>query len=118
MKLMKRGLAVLLAVLLVVPTLPASADEVVPAAEAVQFNTGNHTYSVVMQEAVRETEPEPVSGGDVSGSLGQDSGSDTAPAGDAYFEEDGSYTIHIPEENPFFPYEVQFTCGGEVIRSM
>lgn len=33
--------------------------------------------------------------------------------GDAYFEEDGSYTINIPEENPFFPYEVQFTHDGK-----
>lgn len=33
--------------------------------------------------------------------------------GDAYFEEDGSYTINIPEENPFFPYEVQFTYDGK-----
>ena len=35
-------------------------------------------------------------------------------AGDVFFEDDGSYTINIPEENPFFPYEVQFTCNGEV----
>lgn len=33
--------------------------------------------------------------------------------GDTYFEEDGSYTIEIPEENPFFPYEVQFTVDGK-----
>lgn len=33
--------------------------------------------------------------------------------GDAYFEKDGSYTINIPEENPFFPYEVQFTYDGK-----
>ena len=33
--------------------------------------------------------------------------------GDACFEEDGSYTINIPEDNPFFPYEVQFTYNGE-----
>lgn len=33
--------------------------------------------------------------------------------GDACFEEDGSYTINIPEENPFFPYEVQFTYDGK-----
>ena len=33
--------------------------------------------------------------------------------GDAYFENDGSYTIAIPEENPFFPYEVQFTHDGK-----
>ena len=33
--------------------------------------------------------------------------------GDAHFEDDGSYTIAIPEENPFFPYEVQFTHDGK-----
>ena len=33
--------------------------------------------------------------------------------GDAYFEEDGSSIINIPEENPFFPYEVQFTYDGK-----
>lgn len=30
------------------------------------------------------------------------------------FETDGSYTIQIPEKNPFFPYEVQFTHNGAV----
>lgn len=30
------------------------------------------------------------------------------------FEADGSYTIQIPEKNPFFPYEVQFTHNGAV----
>lgn len=30
------------------------------------------------------------------------------------FETDGSYTIQIPEKNPFFPYEVQFTYNGAV----
>lgn len=30
------------------------------------------------------------------------------------FEVDGSYTIQIPEKNPFFPYEVQFTHNGVV----
>lgn len=33
--------------------------------------------------------------------------------GDGYFEDDGSYVIEIPEENPFFPYEVQFTYDGK-----
>ncbi len=28
------------------------------------------------------------------------------------FQADGSYTINIPEPNPFFPYEVQFTYDG------
>lgn len=34
--------------------------------------------------------------------------------GDAFYAEDGSYTINIPKANPFFPYEVQFACDGEV----
>ena len=29
------------------------------------------------------------------------------------FQPDGSYTIEVCEPDPFFPYEVQFTCGGE-----
>lgn len=57
--------------------------------EAVIFNTGNCEFHVVSRE-------------DFDKELG-----------DAFFEEDGSYTIQIPEENPFFPYEVQFTYDGE-----
>ncbi|MBS6395815.1 MAG: carboxypeptidase regulatory-like domain-containing protein [Clostridiales bacterium] len=65
-------------------------QEAEPEVDEVQFNTGNHVWSVVNQEAFMELE-----------------------MGDAYFEEDGSYTINIPEANPFFPYEVQFTHDGE-----
>ncbi|MBO5143903.1 MAG: hypothetical protein J6C19_00005 [Lachnospiraceae bacterium] len=57
--------------------------------EEIIFNTGNAAFHVVTKEDFFERE-----------------------LGDAYFEEDGSYTIHIPEENPFFPYEVQFTYDG------
>ena len=60
------------------------------AVEEILFNTGNHAWSVVSQEDFENG------------------------AGDVYFADDGSYTINIPEENPFFPYEVQFTCDGEV----
>ena len=56
--------------------------------DEVRFNTGNHVFCVVTQEAFDEGR------------------------GDAWFEEDGSYTINIPEENPFFPYEVQFIYKG------
>ncbi len=59
-------------------------------ADEILFNTGNHAWSVVTKEAFDQE------------------------MGDGYYEEDGSYTINIPEENPFFPYEVQFTCEGEV----
>lgn len=59
-------------------------------ADEILFNTGNHAWSVVTKEAFDQE------------------------MGDGYYEEDGSYTINIPEENPFFPYEVQFTRNGEV----
>ncbi len=107
MKSIKRGLAVLLAVLLMMPTLPARVEAASvsdgdltttvsaennesSAADKVVVNTGNFAFSV--------TDPS------VSDNL----------VGDTFFEEDGSYTIDIPETNPFFPYEVQFTCDGEV----
>lgn len=155
MKSIKRGLAVFLAVLLMIPALPASAEvsstdekieenitnaedqnsaaeetklpvetvssgdplpekkpsaeetepaekpeqeEIVPdetlipedvETDEVQFNTGRHVWSIVNREAF------------------------DAGMGDGFFEENGSYTINISEDNPFFPYEVQFTCEGE-----
>lgn len=58
--------------------------------EEVRFNTGNYEFSVVSREDFIDN-----------------------GLGDACFEEDGSYTINIPEENPFFPYEVQFTYDGK-----
>lgn len=59
--------------------------------DAVIFNTGNHEFQVVSYEDFWENDQ-----------------------GDACFEEDGSYTINIPEENPLFPYEVQFTYDGKI----
>lgn len=58
-------------------------------AEQIIYNTGSFNVHVVSEE-------------DFENDLG-----------DACFEEDGSYTINIPEENPFFPYEVQFTYDGK-----
>ncbi len=63
------------------------------AGDEVKFNTGNHVWRVVSYEDFWENE-----------------------IGDGCFEEDGSYTIHIPEENPFFPYEVQFIYKGKTIN--
>lgn len=65
---------------------PSNAKEM--SEEEVGFNTGSKVYYVVSQEDF-------------------DNG-----FGDVSFEDDGSYTINIPEENPFFPYEVQFTWEG------
>ena len=58
-------------------------------AEQIIYNTGSFNVHVVSEEDFEKD------------------------LGDAYFEEDGSYTINIPEENPFFPYEVQFTYDGK-----
>ena len=55
--------------------------------DEVQFNTGNHVWSVVNEEAFE------------------------SGTGDVAFEDDGSYTINL-EDNAFFPYEVQFTHDG------
>lgn len=63
------------------------------AGDEVSFNTGNHVWSVVSPEDFWEND-----------------------LGDVCFEEDGSYTINIPEENPFFPYEVQFTYKGQTMN--
>ncbi len=102
MKTIKQGLAVLLAVLLIIPALPVKAAKLPEAANngqevllmespEISFNTGNCVYQVVEKEEFADNEE-----------------------GKVCFEEDGSYTIKIPEINPFFPYEVQFTYNNEV----
>ncbi len=63
------------------------------AEEEVKFNTGSHVFTIVSKEDFFDRE-----------------------LGDGFFEDDGSYTIHIPESNPFFPYEVQFIYEGEITR--
>ena len=98
----KGGIALLMAALLAMPTMPSSAqedsstglEEETAAAEAVYYNTGDGFFCIAESD---------VSGGD---------GSEYASA-DGYFAEDGSYTIKT-ELNAFFPYEVQFACGEEV----
>lgn len=127
---MKQKLAVFLAALLMMPSLPVAAEEApkeakievvaettnasisgntaepkiieelplekeelsqkLASTEPIKFNTGNHEWSVV------------------------DASVSSNVVSEVYFDEDGSYTIDIPEINPFFPYEVQFTYKGEV----
>lgn len=97
MKHLKQGIAAFLAALLIMPTLPAAAEETAKSAgseaDQVWFNTGKLAVSVI-DPSVSENEAYQSQWMDL-------------------FAEDGSYTINIPEENPFFPYEVQFTCNGE-----
>ena len=178
MKSMKRGLAVLLAVLLIMPTLPVKADAAktqpadgpgyeesltgadaggeasggtggavhvpetgadsggLPGTDAFESGEG---FDVSGNDALGSGEGEgavdgtPKEGLDVSGNDASDPGPlpEYGNAGVVYstggeyrliinpsvseneggsgvFEADGSYTIQIPEEDPFFPYEVQF----------
>lgn len=157
MKSMKRGLAVLLAVLLVRPTLPVSAEAV--ETQPVDTEVMETQQDVLSGYEVPLTDTDAdVSGNEVTGSAeGNDSTPGTEEDGDVsgneaagvipggevpefgtpavvfstggeyqlvvnpsvseeegyegyagIFGEDGSYTIQIPEEDPFFPYEVQF----------
>ena len=121
MKRMKRGIAVLLAAAMMVPELPVSVafgvEQKLESQEAekpvrirlntpatssnapekkedgVVFNTGNMPVHVTEEEAFEEG------------------------LGDVCFEEDGSYTIEIPESDPFFPYEVQLPGTGRPMKS-
>ena len=61
----------------------------IPEFDEIGFNTGSHVFRVVSRSA---------------GEKG---------IGDDVFSDDGSYTINIPEPNPFFPYEVQFVYNGK-----
>jgi hypothetical protein len=60
--------------------------------DEIGFNTGSKLYKVVPSEAFFDYD-----------------------MGDTCYNDDGSYTINIPEDNPFFPYEVQFTKGDDVV---
>lgn len=143
-KFMRRGLAFMLAVLLILPTLPASAEE--PASSKPEVTEGEAEPSDVekkeenKEESKEENKPEelpaatpsnaspdkerPLEGEDKKGEIRFNTGNHEwsivdkevfdKGTGDGFFEDDGSYTINIPEENPFFPYEVQFTCQDEV----
>lgn len=138
MKSIKRGMAVLLSVLLMVPAQPVAA-----AKEAEGIEVGNEAASTELQiaspsdaddssekynpiETKEKASPDSAKKPDhraedevifntghyASHIVSREDSLDREP-GDGYFEEDGSYTIEIPEDNPFFPYEVQFTYDGK-----
>lgn len=86
----KRRLVGLLCVGLLVSTLPTQALAAEDTGgEDVTYNTGHMNVTVTADES----------------RLDEDF---TAP-----FAADGSFVIELDEPEPFFPYEVQFTCGGE-----
>ena len=92
MQRLKKGLASLLAVLLLASVLPAAAmaeETDGNAAEEVVFNLGTMDVTVGSDREKYEE-------GEVPYDL---------------FDEDGNYTMDLGPD-AFFPYEVQFTCGG------
>ena len=102
MKHMRKGIALLLAAMMVMPNMPASAENV---QSETQVEEGKTAEKIQAQE-----EPEVIE----DAQLFYNTGNYEVGVVEDDFAEDGSYTINIPEENPFFPYEVQFTCDGEV----
>lgn len=101
MQKLRRGLASLLAALMLVTLLPATAL----AAEEGQEDLSLTEPSVsTADEVVYNLLDCPVTVGTDADRAGE--------YGYALFDEDGGYTITL-EDNAFFPYEVQFTYGGE-----
>jgi len=138
-KSVKRGLAAILAALMMIPVQP------IMAATAIQLDSVEQKLDT---GAAKETEDEPVKETvevseetKASSSNAVDDEKKVSGIGDAViyntgtfnvcvtdeekaeniqeeifidvFNENGDYTINLPELNPFFPYEVQFTYKGK-----
>lgn len=119
MKSIRRGIALLMAGLLAITPLRVNATEVgeMTVGDALEMETyvSENEVSVLSTEDVEDAVEE------ISDMIIYNTGnheysvaSSDAQGADAVFAEDGSYTINIPEEDPFFPYEVQFKCGDSV----
>ncbi|MDE6913224.1 MAG: hypothetical protein K2P35_05965, partial [Lachnospiraceae bacterium] len=69
--------------------------------------------SEITTEAVTETETTEEAVKTSADTITFNTGNGVCALSDSSFGENGSYTIDIPEINPFFPYEVQFTYDGK-----
>lgn len=127
---LKSGVAVMLAAALVMPILPAKAEDALSAESIAAYEA----LAVQTDTSAAVPEGTPVTlenltvdlgisndqviyntgSGDVTIAHSSISANDSIYADD-YFAEDGSYTIQT-ELNAFFPYEVQFCYNGEVTR--
>ena len=128
----KRGLTLLLSAALLFSALPIgvlAADELFPSAAigTVQGEESNSetvpsqrwdTFVAGSEES--EGAATPLAGNEIAyntGSMPVVVGDDPVQAeedfGYVLFQEDGSYTIELPEVNPLFPYEIQFSYQGK-----
>ncbi len=81
-----------------------------PEVELVQYNTENCVISVVNKETFAYMDT--LEDEEALNSFMETSLPGVNPQLLVPFDDNGN-TIHIPEANPFFPYEVQFTCQGK-----
>lgn len=113
MKHMRKGIALLLATLMIVPNIPAFAENVQSETQTEDVEDVTETTEKEVQNVEETQLQEEIESAD-DASVFYNTGNYEVGIMEDDFAEDGSYTINIPEENPFFPYEVQFTCDGEV----
>lgn len=97
----KKGIVMLLCVLMCVPSVPSSAEtRNVKADDVIRFNTGSYEYCVVNKSKMDELYTDQEASAELNHYV--------------CYDEEGNYTIPV-EVNAFFPYEVQFTYGGETV---
>ncbi len=84
-----------------------SVNALQPEVELVQYNTENCVISVVNKETFAYMDT--LEDEEALNSFMETSLPGVNPQLLVPFDDNGN-TIHIPEANPFFPYEVQFTC--------
>lgn len=118
---LKKWIAFLLAIVMCIPTVPASSavKESREYREEVKFNTGSYEYRMTQEKdmdirlkdffdkyGAYATEPESYQGN-------KEAEAEAAQLRHyAVYEPNGDYVITV-EENAFFPYEVQFSYGGD-----
>ena len=118
---LRKGIALFLAVVMCIPMIPASAatKKLREAGDEVTFNTGSYEYRMIQEagmEALLKDFSDKYGGSAMEPESYQGNKEAEMEAADlrhyAVYEPDGSYEI-VLEENAFFPYEVQFSYGGD-----
>lgn len=121
MKRLKKGIALLLAVVMCINIMQVSADmqKKKEASDEIRFNTGSYEYCMIQEEDLEAlfsgfAEKYGVSAMDQESYQGNKEAEAEAAELRHYavYQPDGSYEITV-EENAFFPYEVQFSYGGK-----
>lgn len=113
MKSIKRGIAILMAVLLCIPTVPVSAaGGTAGAAEDIRLNLGSYEWRLMSQDTYDRLYAELKQEAEKSGDKSVLAEADHWTPIDGW-DDDSDFTIPV-EKNAFFPYEVQFTYNGTV----